>query len=71
MAIEWIDVESSNIEAIGYVEETKGMLVQFKNGSVYRYADVPAKVFEDFKGAGSKGKYLNEHIKGAYAAEKI
>jgi len=71
VATEWIEVESSNIEAIAYVPETDGLLVRFSSGSVYSYSDVPAEVFEDFKDAGSKGKFLNEQIKGVYVAEKI
>lgn len=71
MTVEWIEVKSSNLAAIAYVEQTEQLLVQFASGSVYSYDDVPLQVFEDFKAADSKGKFLNEHIKGDYHYEKI
>lgn len=75
MAIEWTLVESSNVVAIGYEhhdDELKAELhVQFKSGTEYVYHDVPAGVVQDFLDADSKGKYLNEHIRGVYAYEKI
>lgn len=71
MAIEWIEVRSSNIAAIAYAKETSSLLVQFTNSRVYSYDDVPEQVFEDFKAANSKGKFLNEHIKDVYQYEKL
>ena len=69
--IEWKLVESSNIAAIGYDEETKELHVQFNSGSEYVYQDVPAGVYQDFLDADSKGKYLNEYIKGVYEFKKV
>ncbi len=69
--VEWNLVESSNITAIGYDEEKRELRVQFKSGAEYIYSDVPQDVVQAFLAAESKGKYLNEHIKGVYEAEKI
>ncbi len=71
MGIEWIEVESNNIAAIRYIPEGRELSVQFNNGSVYAYSGVPADVFEDFKAADSKGKFLNEHIKGVYDYKRV
>jgi len=69
--MEWVEVESSNIEAIGYIKETKELMVQFTSGVVYAYYDVPEEVYQDFLDAESKGKYLAEHIKDAYKYDKV
>ena len=71
MAVEWELVESSNIAAIGYDREAQRLLVQFTNGSVYSYSDVPVEVFDNFKAAESKGRYLNDYIKGVYNYERV
>jgi hypothetical protein len=41
------------------------------SGMVYEYKDVPEEVFNAFKTSGSKGTYLNRHIKGHYAFKKV
>jgi hypothetical protein len=40
--MERIAVTSSNVVAVGYQESSSTLEVEFKNGSVYRYLDVPA-----------------------------
>ena len=71
MAVEWKLVESSNVATIGYDEETNELHVQFKSGAEYIYSDVPQDVVQEFLDADSKGKFLNERIKGIYSFEKI
>ena len=70
MAIEWTDVDSSNIEAIGFDDEDDSLFVRFNSGQEYVYYNVPEETFEAFKDADSKGKFLNEHVKGTYEYAK-
>ena len=71
--IEWHEVQSSNIAAIGAGKNNEGgkLLVRFNSGSIYAYSDVPADVIQDFLDASSKGKYFAEHIKEKYEYEKV
>ena len=68
---------SSNIEAIGYTEESQTLAVQFKGrkgaaGSLYEYAHVPVGVRHDFLQAVSKGSFFASDIKGkGYPATRI
>lgn len=57
------NVESSNIKSIGYEDET--LEVEFLNGSIYQYYNVPQDLFDGIMNADSHGKYLNEYIKKA------
>ena len=66
-----IPVLSSNIASLGYDAATQTLQVEFLSGSLYQYFDVPQNVFEDFKNAGSKGKYLAVQIKGIYRYAKV
>ena len=65
-------VTSSNIASIGYDPEQMILEVEFLNGSIYQYYDVPEALFEGIMSAESHGKYLNEHIKkGGYRYERV
>ncbi len=62
-------VDSSNIRAIGYESQT--LEVEFLNGSVYQYFDVPEHIHTEMMGAGSKGKYFSSNIKGTFRYSKV
>ena len=69
--MEMTNVESSTIEAVGYEEESSTLQVEFKNGGMYQYFDVPESVFEELRDADSVGKYLAYSIKGTYRYSKV
>ena len=50
--------------AVGYDSSSLTLEVEFKNGAVYQYFDVPPHEHEDLMRASSKGKHLNAHVKG-------
>ena len=61
---------SSAIASIGF----QGTLeIEFRDGDgpVYRYFDVPWRVFDGLRSAESQGRYLHEHIRGKYRFEKV
>ena len=63
----WIQTpESSNINRFTYDESTQTMKVEFRNGGIYNYFDIPQNIFEEMKRATSKGQYLAQNIKGYY-----
>ncbi len=59
-------VSSSNVASIGYDVASQTLEVEFNNGRVYQYLDVPQSMHEAFMQASSKGGFLNEHIKGSF-----
>ncbi len=56
--MELIPVESSNIAAIGYVEEYNLLRVRFKDGAVYDYPGVSPAFHAALMEAPSKAKFL-------------
>lgn len=66
--MEWQDVKSSNIAKVRHVHA--GMEVQFSNGAVYRYKDVPEEVFDELLKTESVGKFFFAKIKGKFECEK-
>jgi len=68
-------VDSSHIEVVGW-RETEitdvGILrVEFSNGALYDYFDVPRGVFMGILEAPSAGRYLNDWVKPMYQALKV
>ena len=67
-------VDSTNIASIGYDKDSQTLEVEFLNGGVYQYFDVPERVADEFINnppEGSHGKYLASHIKGHYRFSKV
>ena len=69
--MEKIPVTSSNVESIGYDEDSSTLQVEFKNGSTYQYFDVPVNIFTGLRDADSVGGYLAANIKGTYRYSKV
>ncbi|RPJ77654.1 MAG: KTSC domain-containing protein [Alphaproteobacteria bacterium] len=66
-----IPVASSNIESIGYDEETQILRVRFLNGAMYEYKNLPIMEYEQLKNAPSVGSYFNRNIARNYPYEKV
>ena len=66
-----IAVESSTIRAVGYNPEHQELLLEFVNGGVYKYIDVPASVHTALMAADSKGSFFARQIKNDYQAVRI
>lgn len=66
-----IQVDSKNLDAIGYDESDSILVIRFKSGAAYRYFDVPRYEFDNLMVADSKGKYANQNIYKKYREQKI
>ena len=65
------DVQSSNIEKIGYNEGSEVLYVKYKSGKVYAYDKVPKAIYEGLEKAESKGSYMNSQVKGKFSFKTI
>lgn len=59
-------VTSSALAAVGYSKRLHALEIEFRNGAVYRYLDVPIDVYRGLLGASSKARYYDEHVRGRY-----
>lgn len=64
--MQMIAVTSSNLEAVGYEPRDSSLLVHFKNGTRYKYLNVPQATFDALMRAPSKGRYFNGNIKDTF-----
>jgi hypothetical protein len=66
---------SSTIHKADYNEAEKTLDIEFRSGNVYRYSDVPQRLWKVFQlyieCEGSPGSFFNEYIKSQYSSEKI
>jgi hypothetical protein len=59
-------VESSAIAKVGYSKRHHILEIEFLNGAVYRYLDLPDTVYRDLMAAESKTRFYDSNIKRHY-----
>lgn len=59
-------VDSSNIQGIGYDEESNTLEVTFKIGKTYTYNGVPVEVWREFAKSPSKGIFFFNYIRDRF-----
>lgn len=77
MAMDWTDVDSSQIVRIGYDEETLKAQVAFKDrrtggvSATYEYDNVPKEVVDNIIAAPSVGQAFNGSLKFGFNYRKL
>jgi KTSC domain-containing protein len=64
-------VDSSSVRSLGYDGESHTLEVEFRNGGVYDYLDVPEAEVRRLRRAESLGKYLNTRIKPRFPFRRV
>ena len=59
-------VSSSHLDAVGYDDANQTLYVQWKDGQISAYEDVPAVTASDLQNSPSPGKAFNSLIRGKY-----
>jgi hypothetical protein len=66
-----VSVRSSNIKSVGYDPDSATLEIQFIDGGVYQYANVPEATHTGLLFATSKGSYFERHIKHRYRFRQV
>lgn len=64
-------VQSSDLQSIGYDQNTNVLEVEFHSGGIYQYFKVPEFVYLALVSATSKGTYFHKNIKERYKYKRI
>jgi len=64
-------LNSSNLEAVRYNQDTEILSIRFKGGNVYEYSEVPLLEYMELLKAESHGKYFHSHIKDKFEFKKL
>ncbi|MEU6172777.1 KTSC domain-containing protein [Streptantibioticus parmotrematis] len=62
-------VESSALRSVGY--EKRVLEIEYVQGQVYDYLDVPRPVYDALMTAQSKGRYVNAQVKTHYRYHRV
>ena len=65
------NVASSNILSIGYDQLTMTLEVEFLNGRIYQYYNVPENMYHEIMRTPSKGRFLHAYIRNAYPFSQV
>jgi KTSC domain len=69
--IKRVPVESSAIATVGYSKKLRALEIEFRNGSIYRYLEVPPDVYQALLTASSKARYYDENIRHKYRSQHV
>ncbi|EME1463688.1 MULTISPECIES: KTSC domain-containing protein [Serratia] len=64
-------VVSSNIRSVGYDVNDSILEIEFNNGAIYQYFDIPENIYFDLISSDSIGGYLARHIKGNFRYSRV
>lgn len=64
-------VASSNLRSAGYDPATNTLEIEFRNGRVYQYFNVPEAVYNGLMNAASHGRYHHRRIEDKFSYERI
>jgi hypothetical protein len=64
-------IVSSNLKSVGYDATSKTLEVEFANGHVWQYHNVPAETHAALHKADSAGSFFASSIRSAFKASKI
>jgi len=65
------EIQSSNIKKTEYDTQTKKLLVEFNNGALYEYDEVPHQLYTQFRMSESQGKFFTSKISKTFKYKKI
>jgi hypothetical protein len=66
-----VRVDSSGLTSVGYSKRKHILELEFANGAVYRYLNVPPSVYRDLLAAESKARYYDQNIKRNYQSVRV
>jgi hypothetical protein len=66
-----VQIKSSNLKSATFNTEDKSLLMEFNNGSIYEYENVPWEIFTKFRMSESQGSYFSKNISRTYKYKKV
>lgn len=64
-------LDSSSLASAGYDAATAVLEIEFREGGVYQYYEVPASVHQELMAAESHGTYFVRNIRPSYPYRRV
>jgi len=65
------EVDSSAIASIGYSNRLHALEIEFRNGAIYRYLNVPPAMHREIMSASSKARYYDDNIRHRFRSVRV
>ena len=62
---------STVIRRFDYLPDAQELVVEFVTGRIYVYSDVPEETAQGLRGAFSKGRHFNQHIRDRFKCREL
>jgi hypothetical protein len=66
-----VAVASTTLASVSYFPDRHLLELEFRNGAVYEYCDVPLHEYHELLTADSKGTYFNSHIRNCFPYRQV
>ena len=66
-----LPVHSHALAAVGYSKRLHALEVEFVNGAIYRYSNVPPEIYRDLLGAPSKAQFYDANLRGHFPSVHV
>ena len=66
-----VAVASTTLAWVSYFSDRHLLELEFRNGAVYEYCDVPLHEYNELLAADSKGAYFNGHIRNCFPCRQV
>ena len=63
--------QSSHLQAYDYDADSQTLTIQFQDGSIYKYANVPQTEYWQLQQTGGSGVYFSNKIRNRFPTTKI
>lgn len=64
-------VQSSALATVGYSKRLHALEIEFRDGLIYRYLEVPPTIYRDLVSAPSKARFYNKQVRGKYRCLRV
>ena len=64
-------VHSHALAAIGYSKRLRALEIEFVNGAIYRYSNVPQQIYRDLLDAPSKAQFYDTNVRGHFPSVHV
>ena len=64
-------IDSRSLRSVRFDADHGTLEIEFQNGGIYRYAGVPADLYEQLMHAPSKGQFFQTHIREKFSYTRI
>jgi hypothetical protein len=65
------EIQSSNIKRTEYDTNSKELVVEFNNGLIYSYENVPHQLYTQFRMSESQGKFFSSKISKTFKYKRL